>query len=71
MSTGKLCNHSINVSLKINSENDIMLYCDQYEGHEGDHSAMFYHCAQRQDESKIIDNYRLGRISWKKEGYGN
>ena len=65
MSEGKLCNATIEISGELNSENTIEVSCDLYEGHEGAHSTMYYHCKKREDNSGIIDNFRLGRINWK------
>lgn len=67
MSNGKLCNAEIVISKGINRPGTIIMHCDLYEGHEGDCSKMIYHAKKREDNSGIIDNYRLGRITWKKE----
>lgn len=69
MSTGKLCGHKIKISDSLNSENTIEVSCDLYDGHDGEHSKMFYKCSKRKD-SNIIDNYRVGRINWKEKWEG-
>ncbi len=67
MSTGKLCNAKIKISQSVNSKNTIEVECDNYDGHEGDHSHMFYHCKKRPNDNIFTDNYRLGRITWQDE----
>lgn len=67
MSAGNLCGDKLKISRNINAENTIEVSCDLYEGHEGDHSKMLYHCVDRGD---FIDNYRLGRIKWKTKSDG-
>lgn len=67
MSNGKLCGHKIKISHEINGENKTEVSCDLYEGHEGDHSKMFYHCVERPNEIVFKSNYRLGIIQWKNE----
>jgi hypothetical protein len=62
MSEGKLCGRKIKVSLGINRKNHIELSCGNYEGHEGDCSAMIYHVV---NHGSHIGNYRLGSITWK------
>lgn len=64
MSNEILCNKKLKISKEINAENQIEVKCDLYEGHEGEHSKMFYHSKKI---GEIIDNYRLGRITWKDE----
>lgn len=67
MSTGNLCGASLLISDHINGENTKLVLCDLYEGHEGDHSKMFYHCAEIPNDKIFKSNHRLGRISWKPE----
>lgn len=74
MSNYAVCGSMIRYSDRLNSTSYTTTTCDLQEGHEGDHSAMFYHCAKRVIDPKsekpvpyVIDNYRLGRITWKDE----
>ncbi len=67
MSTGKLCGVKIKISERINGSNDIVVSCDQYEGHEGDHSKMFYHCVPQEDSKIFKTNHRVGEIKWNNE----
>lgn len=62
MSQGELCGHKISVGTHINSNNEIVVRCDLYKGHEGDHSVMFVHC--KNSGKGHIANYGLGRIVW-------
>lgn len=64
---GKLCGAKIKISDNINSENTKTVSCDLWEGHEGDHSKMFYHCKEVAERPGFPDNHRLGRISWNNE----
>ena len=49
MSIGKLCNQKFKISLEVNSKNTIEVDCDLYEGHDGNHERMLYHCIDRQE----------------------
>ena len=67
MSNGKMCGCKIKISTEINGTNTIEIECDNYEGHEGNHSKMFYHCVDRPNDKIFKDNHRLGKIEWKTE----
>lgn len=62
MSSGKLCGDKISIGFEINASNREVVTCDLYEGHDGPHSKMIYHVKNR--GKGIIDNFRLGRITW-------
>jgi len=65
MSQGELCGHKIKIATKINGTNTIEVECDNWKGHEGDHSKMFYHITKMPNETIFKNNYRLGSIKWK------
>lgn len=66
MSYGKLCGDKIKINRSMNSvTNELEVSCDLYEGHEGEHSKMLYHCVK--SKQGHIDNYRMGDITWQNE----
>ncbi len=63
MSNGALCNAKIKAAVSINSHAGDIFRCNQYKGHEGKHSCMFF-CVKKSESGDWDDNYRLGGPEW-------